>query len=382
MPSTVSSSVPTPCESSTVMTPSLPTLSMASAISSPMVSSCEEIAATCATSSCPLTGMDSFLISSTTASTAFSMPTLSCIGLAPAVTFLKPSLIIVWARIVAVVVPSPATSLVLVATSRKSCAPVFSCGSWRSSARTMVTPSLVTVGAPYFFSSTTLRPLGPSVMRTVLATVSMPRLRPCRASTSNAPAFAMVYLLARLLLGRGGLAGDHGQHVLLADDQVLDVLDLELASRVLGVEHAVTDLELHGQPGAIVKGPARADSLDQAFLGLLLGGVGQNDAALGHVLALDRRYYHAITERFQVHGVSSPPRACGSQWQPRDHRCSWPQIAASSCRTACDIHTPAVPDVVAPLADAGPELFRSRICRRPHASGSIGPFHRAPRASC
>src|SRR4030081_2178530 len=366
MPSTVSSSVPTPWESSTVITPSLPTLSMASAISSPMVSSCEEIAATCATSSCPLTGMDSFLFSSTTASTAFSMPTLSCIGLAPAVTFLKPSLIIVWARIVAVVVPSPATSLVLVATSRKSCAPVFSCGSARSISRTMVTPSLVTVGAPYFFSSTTLRPLGPSAMRTVLATVSWPRLRPCRASTSNATAFAMVYLLARLLLGRGGLAGDHGQHVLLADDQVLDVLDLEL----------------HGQPGAIVKGPARADSLDQALLGLLLGGVGQNDAALGHVLALDRRYYHAITKRFQVHGVSSPPRACGSQWQPRDHRCSWPQIAASSCRTACDIHTPAVPDVVAPLADAGPELFRSRICRGPHASGSVGPFHRDPRASC
>src|SRR3989454_12599946 len=120
------------------------------------------------------------------------MPRLSCIGLAPAVTFRKPSLIIVWARMVAVVVPSPATSLVLVATSRSSWAPVFSAGSLSSISRTMVTPSLVTVGAPYFFSSTTLRPLGPSVMRTDLATVSIPRRKPCRASTSNATAFAMV----------------------------------------------------------------------------------------------------------------------------------------------------------------------------------------------
>jgi len=97
----------------------------------------------------------------------------------------------VWARIVAVVVPSPATSFVLVATSRSSCAPVFSIASLSSISRTIVTPSLVTVGAPNFFSSTTLRPLGPSVMRTAWATVSMPFLRCCRASTSNVTVFAI-----------------------------------------------------------------------------------------------------------------------------------------------------------------------------------------------
>ena len=39
----------------------------------------------------PLTGLESFLSSSVTAPTAFSMPRLMSIGLAPAVTFLMPS---------------------------------------------------------------------------------------------------------------------------------------------------------------------------------------------------------------------------------------------------------------------------------------------------
>ena len=41
--------------------------------------------------SLPLTGLLSFLSSAMTAATAFSMPRLSSIGLAPAVTFLTPS---------------------------------------------------------------------------------------------------------------------------------------------------------------------------------------------------------------------------------------------------------------------------------------------------
>src|SRR5919201_5698328 len=309
MPSTTSSSVPMPCESSTVMTPSLPTLSIASAMSLPIASSWDEIAATWATSSWPFTGTESFLISSTTVWTALSMPTFSCIGLAPAATFLKPSLIIVCASSVAVVVPSPATSLVLVATSRSNCAPVFSQGSLRSISRTIVTPSLVTVGAPNFFSSTTLRPLGPSVMRTDWATVSMPRFNPCRASTSKATALAISSLSPpRLLLGLGrvAVAGDHGQDVLFRDDQVLDVIELELVAGVLGVEHLVADLELHGHLLPVVEDPARPDSLDDAFLRLLLGGVGKDDPALGPLLPLDRLDDYPVTERSQVHGTNPP----------------------------------------------------------------------------
>ena len=141
--------------SSTLTTPSLPTFSIASAITSPMARSREEIVATRAMSSLPATSLDWARISSTTRSTAASMPRLRPIGLAPAATFLRPSRTIAWASRVAVVVPSPATSLVAVATSRTSWAPWFSKTSSTSISRAIVTPSLVIVGAPNFLSSTT-----------------------------------------------------------------------------------------------------------------------------------------------------------------------------------------------------------------------------------
>src|SRR5438045_7124074 len=292
MPSTNSSSVVMAWLSSTVITPSLPTFRFASAMSLPISSDWLEIAATWATSSLlSATGTASLLISSTTASTAFSIPILSCIGFAPAVTLRKPSLIMVWARIVAVVVPSPATSLVLVATSRKSCAPVFSMASLSSISRTIVTPSLVTVGAPNFFSRTTLRPLGPSVMRTAWATVSMPFLRCCRASTSNVTVFAICEIPSSLLLA---VRADHGQHVFLRHDQVLDLVDLELVARVLGIKHLVADLELHRHLGAVVQDPSGPHCLDDALLGLFLGGVRKDDPALGLFLFLDRLQHDAI----------------------------------------------------------------------------------------
>ena len=113
------------------------------------------------------------------------MPRLRPVGLAPAATLRSPSLIRAWARTVAVVVPSPATSLVLVATSLTSWAPMFSNGSSSSTSRAMETPSLVMVGAPNFFSITTLRPFGPRVTLTVSASLLTPASRPRRAASSN-----------------------------------------------------------------------------------------------------------------------------------------------------------------------------------------------------
>ena len=156
MPSVNSSSIPKVWPSSTLTTPSLPTLSIASAMMLPISSSAAEIAATRAICSLPPTSLDCFSRRfSTTWSTAFSMPLRSPSGLAPAATFLRPWRTIVCASRVAVVVPSPATSLVAVATSRTSWAPWFSKTSSTSISRAMVTPSLVMVGAPNFLSSTT-----------------------------------------------------------------------------------------------------------------------------------------------------------------------------------------------------------------------------------
>ena len=72
------------------------------------------------------TGLDRRLSSATMASTALSMPRLRAIGLAPAVTFFRPSSKIASASTVALVVPSPATSFVFEATSFTIWAPMFS----------------------------------------------------------------------------------------------------------------------------------------------------------------------------------------------------------------------------------------------------------------
>jgi|GEM_PF-4726964 len=87
------------------------------------------LAATAATSAISLRPCTLRLMrrsSATTASTALSIPRLRAIALAPAARFFSPSSKIASASTVAVVVPSPATSLVLEATWRTIWVPMFS----------------------------------------------------------------------------------------------------------------------------------------------------------------------------------------------------------------------------------------------------------------
>src|SRR5689334_12626958 len=141
------------------------------------------------------------------------MPRLRDIGSCPAATILVPSAMMLRAKTVAVVVPSPATSEVLDATSFTICAPMFSNLFSSSISLATVTPSLVIVGAPHDFSITTLRPRGPSVTLTALARV----LRPCaiclRALVSNRISLAAMFVVSLLL--------EDGEDVVLAQDDVL-----------------------------------------------------------------------------------------------------------------------------------------------------------------
>ncbi len=119
-------------------------------------------------------GLEIFFSSSVTATTALSMPRFRSMGFMPAATNFMPSLTMDWASTVAVVVPSPATSEVLEATSFTIWAPMFSNLSFSSISLATETPSLVTVGAPKARSSTTLRPLGPRVTLTASARMLTP----------------------------------------------------------------------------------------------------------------------------------------------------------------------------------------------------------------
>src|SRR5438552_2318211 len=284
MPSTISTSVSSALASSTVITPSLPTFCMASAIILPtLVSPFAASVPTWATSAEDPTFFARFSMSFTTALTAMSMPRLRSIGFIPAATDLAPSLTIAWASTVAVVVPSPARSLVFWATSRTICAPMFSNLSSSSISLATVTPSLVMRGAPNDLSSTTLRPFGPSVTFTALARMSTPRSLRSRASVENFTSLAAMEWspcshVVMLLRER---SGDDAHDVGLFHDQEFLTVELDLGAGPFAEQHAVAGPNVDRNELAGLVASARPDGADFAFLRLRLGGVGGADAAEG-----------------------------------------------------------------------------------------------------
>src|SRR5437868_576035 len=321
MPSTTSSSVSRLFASSTVITPSLPTFCIAWAIISPMSRSpLAEIVPTCVISSLVEIFFERFLMSSTTAPTATSMPRFRSIGLSPAATALAPSRTIAWARTVAVVVPSPARSDERDATSRTICAPMFSNLSSSSISLATVTPSLVMRGAPNDLSRTTLRPFGPSVTLTALARMSTPRSMRSRASTENLTSLAaMLWVLdvrkPRRGHGRGkcgvelggfllgDFAFDDAHDVALLHDQEILAVDLDLGARPFAEQHAVANLDVDGDELAGLVAATRANCDDFTLGRLLLGGVGNDDAAGGLCFGVDALDDAAVVKRAELHGI-------------------------------------------------------------------------------
>src|SRR3954467_12856192 len=225
----------------------------------------------------------------TTASTAISMPRFRSIGFMPDATALAPSLTIAWARTVAVVVPSPARSLVFDATSRSICAPIFSNLSLSSISLATVTPSLVMRGAPKLLSMTTLRPLGPRGTFTASARMSTPRMIRSRASREKRTSFAAMssipYLVPRRRPGSSfiycagprpapglvipGSANDAQDVAFLHDQQVFTV-DLHLGARPFAEQDLVAGLDIERRDRAVLAAGAGADRHDLALLGLFL----------------------------------------------------------------------------------------------------------------
>src|SRR2546421_5927768 len=316
MPSTTSSSVSKDFASSTVIAPSLPSFFIASARNWPISASpFAEIVPTCAISSLDVTFLEFFCKSSTIASTARSMPRLRSIGFIPAATALAPSLTMAWARTVAVVVPSPAKSEDFEATSRTICAPMFSNLSSSSISLATVTPSLVMRGAPKDLSSTTLRPLGPSVTRTASVRMSTPRNMRSRASTENFTSLAAILLLRYVRMRqrlRGLLAGDrlikHAHDVALLHDEVIDAVDLDLRAGPFSEQHAVASLQVDRYQLAVLVAATGTDGDDLALGGFLLRGIGNNDPACALFFGVDALNHDAVVKRTKLHKYS--PNCC------------------------------------------------------------------------
>src|SRR5690606_35805203 len=292
MPSTTSSSLSSDLPSSTVMTPSLPTLSIASAMILPIDSSLlAEIEPTWAISLLVVTGLDCLASSATAAVTALSMPRLRSMGLKPAATYFRPSWTMAWASTVAVVVPSPALSEVFEATSLTSWAPMFSNLSFSSISLATDTPSLVTVGAPNERSSTTLRPLGPRVVLTALARTFTPRTMRTRASSLNRTCLAAIVSFLRKFVQK---LLDHGEDFFLADDEQLFAIDFHRLAGVLAEQHLVASLQVDRQHFTVFGLLARANGHDFALIRLFGGAVGNDDARGSLALVVQAFDDHAI----------------------------------------------------------------------------------------
>src|SRR5438067_1995270 len=212
----------------------------------------------------------------------------------PAATDLAPSRTMAAASTVAVVVPSPAASAALEATSRTICAPMFSNLSSSSISLATVTPSLVMRGAPNDLSSTTFRPLGPSVTLTALLRMSTPRSILSRASTPNLTSLlAMICslkllerTLSRFLLG-GRKIGQNAHNVALLHDQQLFAVEFDVGARPFAEQHAVANLKIDRNQLAGFVTASGTDRRDFALRGLFLGAVRNDDAASGPLLGVD-----------------------------------------------------------------------------------------------
>src|SRR5437764_6145817 len=312
MPSTTSSSVSRLLASSTVMTPSLPTFFMASARNLPISASpLAEMVPTWAISSFEVTFLEVLPRSATTASTARSIPRFRSIGFMPAATDFAPSRTIAAASTVAVVVPSPAASAALEATSRTIWAPIFSNLSSSSISLATVTPSFVMRGAPKDLSSTTLRPLGPSVTFTALLRMSTPRNMRSRASTENFTSLAAILLLRYVRMRRrlrGLLAGDrlikHAHDVALLHDEVIDAVDLDLRAGPFSKQHAVASLQVDRYQLAVLVAATGTDGDDLALGGFLLRGIGNDDAACALFFGVDALNHDSVVKRTKLHKYS------------------------------------------------------------------------------
>src|SRR5207249_6372041 len=168
---------------------------------------------------------------------------------------------------VAVVVPSPASSLVLLATSRTIWAPMFSQADSSSMSLATVTPSLVTVGDPNFLSSTTLRPLGPSVALTARLNFSTPLRRDWRASSSKINCFPGINQMIVDGFNSCELFDD-GENVITVEDLVFLAVQFDFSAAIFADQHAVALLDFEGNFPAIVVSFAGANSHDETFHGL------------------------------------------------------------------------------------------------------------------
>src|SRR5579864_4659890 len=174
---------------------------------------------------------------------------------------------------------------------------MFSSGSCSSISFATVTPSLVMIGAPNFFSITALRPLGPSVILTASARMLTPRRMAWREFSPVTICFAINLFpprdsshwlpgperqgVRKLLLAAGSLrcVADLGEDLVFLENHEFLVVNRDLVAAVLAEQDSVPGFHVERNQLALFPAPiSHGDNF--AFLRFFFCRVRNDDAAL------------------------------------------------------------------------------------------------------
>src|SRR5262249_29076963 len=107
--------------------------------------------------------------------------------------------------------------------------------------------------------------------------------------------------------------GDHAHDVGLLHDQELLTVELDLGARPLAEKHAIARLHVDGDELAAFVTASRANSDDFAFLRLLFGGVGNDDAAFGLLFGVNAAHDNAVVQWAKLGLGHRLPRGAGAR---------------------------------------------------------------------
>src|ERR1700736_3955430 len=96
-------------------------------------------------------------------------------------------------------------------------------------------------------------------------------------------------------------SGDDAKDVALLHDEEILPVNLDLRARPFAEQNLVTGLDIERCELATFIAAAAPHRDDLAFLGLLLGGIGDDDPALGLFLAFETSDHDAVVQRTKVH---------------------------------------------------------------------------------
>src|SRR5712671_5605088 len=107
----------------------------------------------------------------------------------------------------------------------------------------------------------------------------------------------------RGLLFCDGQIGEDAHDVAFLHDQQFLTIEFDLGAGPLAEQHTVADLKIDRDQLAHLVAAARADRGDFALRGLFLGGVRNDDAALGLFFGVDALDHDAVVERTEFHAI-------------------------------------------------------------------------------